>query len=432
MERRGAPLAAVINLDQNDKHNNRNARPSTASAPTKQRYSLHELLSPLQKKTSFASTQPSRSSSVVENYPALELSTDDEHIAIGFWPMPPIKLDKFANLWTLSLVGCSTLSTISLSALNKFAALGFLDLSVTNVTFVILQQSIRKLNILQLHVLQCEHILNPTPINDRIPPSKRYPPPTEEETQGFLFFVLPNVWSLNGIPVLFEERKRWGEYFAAGGKGQWSDLIRRHFVSFDSAFTPTREQRIRNFNGLDTAPETKEDSAITTPGAKTALSGMPLNVHMPVEQDMWRIKKLAKDLESSVIQRLGEATHGIDQVSHSTDLFLCRGVKIIAPKGIAPLKVLFGTMEARAILAILLFASLFGDLPVALIQSVLEVVFTPQLTHSERTKKHWTSPSVSPLFWRIQERLRYLGLLSAVLELDFQSGNYSSCFSDLI
>ncbi|KAJ3402377.1 hypothetical protein HDV05_008554, partial [Chytridiales sp. JEL 0842] len=82
----------------------------------------------------------------------------------------------------------------------------------------------------------------------------------------------------------------------------------------------------------------------------------------------------------------------------------------------------YSSLEARATLALLLFASFFESLPVTLTQSILESIFIPNATTQEgRPKRHWALPSLSPLFWRVQERITYLGLLVTMLELDYKS-----------
>ena len=183
-----------------------------------------------------------------------------------------IPLDKYRNLWSLSLYGCTNIHSSNLSSLSKFSVLGSLDLSATNITFITLQICLRPVNILRLFLINCPFINNHHMATSR---NNIYSESNVtlsgpnfssglstgymDEVRGFLTFVLPNTWCLNGLPILLEERKHWGLLYKTGGKLQWSDLIRRHFVAFDQRWSTS---------GSGQATETQESEKILGTKAK--------------------------------------------------------------------------------------------------------------------------------------------------------------------
>jgi hypothetical protein len=48
------------------------------------------------------------------------------------------------------------------------------------------------------------------------------------QLRGFISLVLPNMWTLNGVPIMYEERKKWAQFYLGTdqtSKGRWSDLV---------------------------------------------------------------------------------------------------------------------------------------------------------------------------------------------------------------
>ncbi|RKO89473.1 hypothetical protein BDK51DRAFT_39131 [Blyttiomyces helicus] len=82
------------------------------------------------------------------------------------------------------------------------------------------------------------------------------------------------------------------------------------------------------------------------------------------------------------------------------------------------------TPAARAVLFVLILASLMPSYPAGLVQETLVCVFDPR-GEGAAGGPYWTHESVAPVGWSFQLRVRYLGLLSARLKMDCVSGK---CF----
>jgi hypothetical protein len=126
---------------------------------------------------------------------------------------------KYPHLWEISLCNVPRLATNDLlSFLSHFIALGFLDLSFTDVTLDTLQKALRHTTVMSLHIFQCESLeLNEIG-------SKTL---ALDSSYGFLIYSLPLTWCINGNFVSFTERKHWTRYWETG-PGKHSAIYRMH------------------------------------------------------------------------------------------------------------------------------------------------------------------------------------------------------------
>jgi hypothetical protein len=88
---------------------------------------------------------------------------------------------RFHNIWVISFAYCKPLPDIT--PLTHYVALGFLDLSYTNVSFRALQSALNRTHIIRFNCVGCKLIQSVE----------------TEYNRGFLMFVVPNIWILNGI-----------------------------------------------------------------------------------------------------------------------------------------------------------------------------------------------------------------------------------------
>ncbi|KAI8828070.1 hypothetical protein BJ741DRAFT_627704 [Chytriomyces cf. hyalinus JEL632] len=348
------------------------------------------------------------------------------------------------HIWSLSLVGSATrLTAQSLLPLSNIAALGFLDLSRTDVTLKALQTAIRPIQILRLHLFHCRNLtrllttIQPTlyEANFETPLSNATYPGglqvkgvgadaslssvTEEDMRGFLVFVMPNVWTLDGLPVLFQERHFWEKHFSDGGRGQFTDLMRKNFVAFETYFSPRKKTTYPNGSALkaEYVYESAASKKIWSPIAKKHLASMPSHFNMPVDQDLWRLKRLANDFEFRAMSQFPESVFSFSQIRGSVAAFL--GIPTSHSPTIDPSH--FATaynLNCKIVLSMFLVCSLMENVPTPLLQATLESVFEANDASDGRRKQHWAQRPVSPLLWCIQERLEYLGLLIAGIEMD--------------
>ncbi|KAJ3266503.1 hypothetical protein HDU77_000603 [Chytriomyces hyalinus] len=350
------------------------------------------------------------------------------------------------HIWSLSLVGSATrLTAQSLLPLSNIAALGFLDLSRTDVTLKALQTAIRPIQILRLHLFHCPNLTRllttsqpplyeanfETPLSNATYPGglqvkgvgadASLSSVTEEDMRGFLVFVMPNVWTLDGLPVLFQERRFWEKHFSDGGRGlsEVSLQMRKNFVAFETFFSPRKKTTYPTGSALkaEYVYESAASKKIWSPIAKKLLASMPSHFNMPVDQDLWRLKKLANDFESRAMSQFPESVFSFSQIRGSVAVFL--GIPTSHSPTIDPSH--FATaynLDCKIVLSMFIVCSLIENIPTPLLQATLESVFEANDATDGRRKQHWAQRPVSPLLWRIQERLEYLGLLIAAIEMD--------------
>ena len=163
---------------------------------------------------------------------------------------------------------------------------------------------------------------------------------------------------------------------------------------------------------------------------------------MPIDYDFFRFKKLGIELEENVLKHNSfvkqDSAHNI--IGQGIQSFISRDTvttSSVTKKSIEikdnekkqsilseklPHATDNSSLEARLSLAILIFASIMGTVPINLIQSTLESLFNKsQFQPSHSIQLHWSNSAFSPILWRIQERLQYLGILIVQLELDYNS-----------
>ncbi|ORY43460.1 hypothetical protein BCR33DRAFT_717666 [Rhizoclosmatium globosum] len=303
---------------------------------------------------------------------------------------PPMSI----HLWSLSLVGSTTkMNPQTLEPLSHIACLGFLDLSETDVSLQTIQTSLRQIQIMRLHLTS-----NATQI-------------TQDDLRGFMVYALPNVWTLDGIPILHQERRKWSKHFAEGGKGQFSDLIRKHYIE-DAAFVARKKKQYAqpSYIKAEYIYESPIQKKLWSSRAKKVIGDMPTEFNMPIDQDLWRLKRLAADLERRVIQTFPPSVFSLEKIRGSVACFV--GV----PNQYSPLQnnAKFATaynVDSQISLALLILSSLIDEFPVHLAQSALEHIFEANEENGKR-KQHWAQRPISPLLWRVQE-LAQLLLLTA-------------------
>ncbi|KAI9325855.1 hypothetical protein DFJ73DRAFT_801650 [Zopfochytrium polystomum] len=363
---------------------------------------------------------------------------------------------RFAGLWSLSLVGCSTLAAGDLAPLSRFAALGLLDLSTTPVTLLALQRHLRLIHIRELRIVRCPKIdalLGPGPAAAVTgePPPLAPPSPaatatatttattTQAQLRGFVALVLPNVWCLDGVPTLQSERRAWAKYFLGdAGCGRWSLLVRQHYVPFAPrpggwAGSGGSGGGGGGGGGSGTDAAAAATATVWTDEAVELMRGMPAcGVAMAEGLDQLRLGKMVALLRGEVdaaAAARGDGGGGGEAVTR----FLKRagsaededgedgGSAAAATASAAP--VAPGTLRGRVAMAMLLVASLSEAAPNALLQSNLEGFFAPPGASASAASpaSAWTRRTRSPLFWDPKGQIKFLGLLVAGLKMDGSS-----------
>jgi hypothetical protein len=128
---------------------------------------------------------------------------------------------KFPHLWVISLCNISLARNDLLSFLLNYKAIGFLDLSCTDVTLDILQKALRHTTIFSLHLFNCPGL------NQKDSASLKNSQLPQKISIGFLIYALPLTWSINGTFISFTDRKFWLNYFEKG-PGMHSVIYRMH------------------------------------------------------------------------------------------------------------------------------------------------------------------------------------------------------------
>jgi hypothetical protein len=325
--------------------------------------------------------------------------------------------DSFAQLWSISLVRCPPdIPERSLEGLQCFACLGFLDLSFTKFKLQTLQRILRPIQILRLHCFESF-----TADVQKL---------SSETTRGFISFAIPTIWSMNGIMFTCDERFKWENHFEYG-KGQYSEIYRKHFVDFDPRFVPTRLLSQAPFNNQSLSRESIEDissfsSSLNEPLPGTLWSHKARSLVYPVpgyfamgfDQDIWRCSKLAKDLESHVAAHLKKETNDIDKIN---DIGISHFISAISTGSDGRPE---NTFEWRTFLLLLLVGSLLYDFPQPLMQSVLGVLFDKSFL--------WTNEEWTPTTWPLQLRLYYSALLLARTSIKSPTEHQHSDEDDVI
>ncbi|KAJ3217774.1 hypothetical protein HDU67_007329 [Dinochytrium kinnereticum] len=292
----------------------------------------------------------------------------------------------------------------------------------------------------------------------------------DEEVRGFVNCALPNVWTLNGVLVAAGDRRRWADhFFGIEGKGRWSVLVRKLFVPFKKIGPSNDVEQGMKGSPAFSSPDMKllenairvcsikVQEKVWNDASRSILRGIPAYFHMSADEDKMKIGRLALDLLRRVSSNLKEVNLGYRETINDAVLSIL-DQEDLAPSSksnVPPIttpqendqqELLSGKIAHRVNLFILLFASLFSIIPRGLIQSSLEDAFgshSNDLPYNKPFLKEdwnsdgqsricWTHRILSPVYWRIQERLAYLGLLSAVLHMDLQSGEKSLLTSGML
>ncbi|KAJ3333585.1 hypothetical protein HDU76_006326 [Blyttiomyces sp. JEL0837] len=368
--------------------------------------------------------------------------SSQKHLNLTQYLTPPRQLRRFESLWSLSLYGYTSLQDSDLSAISSFAALGFLDLSATDINLKMLQQHFRCIHIFRLHLFNCPNLNkivseNPKRLQTITDPNliivdrntqgllREKFAPKPEELHGFLTLILPDAWCINGIVSLVEQRRYWEDYFSRGGKGQWSVLIQMYYIA-EKQFVPTRTRMKEEANAART---------IWTTTARLNLDRLPTVFNMPMEQDIFRIDQLGEELTLNVKEKLPEFLEGADWVDKSVRFFLA--VNHMKPElpidnSTSAEVLLEGSFKARASLAILLFVSTASLIPSNALLAAVEHSFGTFTVKGDTLfrKRHWATPPISPLSWSLQDRLFYLSLLAGTIWLDLHSDILSHTDTD--
>jgi hypothetical protein len=125
---------------------------------------------------------------------------------------------------------------------------------------------------------------------------------------------------------------------------------------------------------------------------------------MAVDYDMWKLDRLAPAFEDYIIQ-----STDID-VSHLIRDSITRFINLRDNSRDEQ------KYESKSILILLIFGSLFQDIPLDLLHSALRQIFK-----SKDSSNNWTTVCVSPLSWSIKDRLFYLGILLGRTMIDSNS-----------
>ncbi|KAJ3388061.1 hypothetical protein HDU84_000304 [Entophlyctis sp. JEL0112] len=329
------------------------------------------------------------------------------------------------SLWSLSLVSCTKLTEHALMPLANLAALGFLDVSKSDISIRAIL-ALRPVHIMRLHLFHCPKIqslakeekdnqskVEPALQISGITAQHRACEESMEEVLGFLIYGLPNVWSINGPPILSIERKKWSSNFSHGGKGQYSKLhtlacgVERRFVAREKKMNPPTSTVKGEY--IYHSPASKK---LWSNQAKNLIANMPSEFNMAAEKDSYTLPRLVSDLETRVIGCFPQTVFSFEKVQGSVAQVIGTQVRDVDQHTTRS-----ECLRNQITLALLLFATFVEEIPILLLQGALESIFVPDHESRGRTP-HWAQVPVSPLFWSIQERLEYLGMITAVVERD--------------
>ncbi|KNC98518.1 hypothetical protein, variant 1 [Spizellomyces punctatus DAOM BR117] len=307
-------------------------------------------------------------------------------------------LSQYICLWSLSLAYCRDVSPALVSAISKYAGLGFLDISFTNLDFKTLQTILRPVRVLQLRCIGCSKLMTAEGTPER---------------RGFAVMALPEVWMLDGVFITWHERKTWADLtkMAQSMRVRLADLASRELIPFDPAFVPSRY--------ADDAPDSEVPAKLWSPRAKMLLKRMPVDFCMGVEEDLWKLKVLAIDLENEIKHWLAKKIKNPTIVEGTISVFAASSppwedTHVDDQNGAY-------SLASRTILALLLFGSMWPEFPHRLLQRVLEAVFVIRWDANARLVggvDHWAREPASPLSWPMKYRLTYLAILVGRLTLE--------------
>lgn len=341
---------------------------------------------------------------------------------------------SYPNLWHISLARVQFTPSTShlLSSLTKYAALGTVDLSSTNVTLHQIQKSLRGVLILRLILLE----FNWKSVYEH---AKSISVDQQAEIDDFIMFVLPDTWSFNDIPKTIERTQSLNKYFLAG-KGRYSDLMRKgFFIPFDTQSLAKRNATTATFKrSADTSIHSehfrREDGIWNAYSKELLKHSMPRTVFEDDDKYQWRLLKLSKDLERRVamiyptssknMRKNGqvESLHArllkedsssdcVFRQERRGDEFVSRMISDTATK-----------QSERIILLYLLWASLINEearhdrFPPILLQKTFVLFFDLE----DRV--------VNPLFWSVGLKLSFCGLLVSRIEMDRSFGKKNTFF----
>ncbi|KAJ3036761.1 hypothetical protein HDV00_002423 [Rhizophlyctis rosea] len=314
--------------------------------------------------------------------PAPPQTTTHLHITI---PSHIPLLPRYKSLTHISLANFKQPLTATLLApLSNFHLLFLLDVSYTSTTLQVLQRVLRGVHVLRLRTF-----------GSGVWDVKGV---TEAQTRGFLEWVLPDVWEVDGVVVLERERAKWEQYFTEGG-GKHSVLVRKHLLVGGEG----------GFNG-------SVKGKIVTRQAEELVRAMPNAFLMGMDRDVWRLRTLAHVLEQNVLRSL-PPSHASILGGKIQFLFTTSLSTTTTPETSTP---------SKLILALLLFASLspaFDGLHKVL-QEVLESIFITRrdgMAEMEGRVYHWCQKGLSFLSWDVHERCEMLSLCWSGVWLDTMS-----------
>ena len=291
---------------------------------------------------------------------------------------------RYASLWRVSLVGL-TLSDKAFQSLTCFVGLGFLDLSYTNLSLKTLQSGLRPIQILSLHVFGCPNL--------------------ESVERSFLVYTLPNAWSLNGLIPTCNQRYQYMQSYT-NGKGRFSEIYRKHFLPFDPKLVPTRLWPVEQ--AANPNPHDVQIGCLWSPQARLLASNVPQHFTMGFEQDLWRTKRLAHNLETDIMTALHLSKADVQVIRSSIGNF-------ISPPSSKSDRSSLSSSDSRSYLLLLFIATMTSELPVDLLQRALETIFC-------RKDSQWTASAISPIFWPSKYRLVYAAMLLARLSIQSPTG----------
>ncbi|KAJ3099070.1 hypothetical protein HDU97_003503 [Phlyctochytrium planicorne] len=375
-------------------------------------------------------------------------------------PKPFLTGINLTSLWHLSLTNISVSPHLhSIKSLGTLAALNLLDLSYTDIDLLTLQHAIRPMiALVRLHLFGCNSLFKggrsissgfvpagapgsigsaverPGTANCVLDEEEIREWEENEEIVGFIQAVLPNVWMLNGVMVTVIERRRWSEhYLSREGRGRFSVLVRKLLVPFRRSGKASIGEGMEKsviIQSVQNNPKEWNDHS------KELLQGMPTHFNMGADEDWMKIRRMGKLLCRDVADHLSKT---VDRdlrpilepfFVHMLDPnFAVPVTRLQAGKG----RGLQECTVRRISIFMFIYASLFSGIPKTIVQAALEDTFSPQIAHpqvgkflderSEDGYMEWTNRLCSPIYWRYQDRLLFLGLLSAVLLSDLQFEN---------
>ncbi|KAI8898126.1 hypothetical protein BC833DRAFT_590872 [Globomyces pollinis-pini] len=300
--------------------------------------------------------------------------------------LPPLK--TFRNLWIVSFAYCKL--PVDLTSLSLYVCLGFLDVSFTNINFKQLQETFSKTHILRFHCFQ-----NPMLQIDTGP----------SYHCGFLSFILPHIWMINGNYISCVDRQKWYQFFTKD-HGLYSLLARRWKMNQNPpAFLPTRLKFI----------EYKDSGRIWTDFSKLWLEDLPVQFNMPLEYDIWKLRRLSKSLEyffdpDNDPQK--NVLFGLLLGWLTPEKYMEHSIQwnFDSSKG-------SNSNEWNSILVLILVASLFQCYRNLVLINILEQVFKDK----NENIPAWVNSTSCPILWPVKERVSLIGLLVGRLIMDHHS-----------